>query len=395
MTINEIAVEMTVPNPLKSGSQKVTDSSMSSPSAKHPELQSRQDAMDMARGLSVILMIFHHVIIYFAHYDLWDSPVLIWSLHGPGSVAVMFMFIMGINAADSEKNNARTLAKRGLKILIFAYFLNFVRDQLPLILSCTFQSLCPEDVYLDGYWDMLFILDIFPFVGLCFLYIAMLRHFEINKEGQLTLTAILVLIFSLFEKHSDPTPIFGYFFLGDWYLCYFPFRSWVIFPVFGALIGSYYRPYGSLTKDSVPMKKLLIIALIGWITLFIGMFIFYPQLDHYGFQDETNYYHQDPLTNFFFLCQNVLLLETLKLLMARNLVPSILFRYIKWMSRNITAAYVVSWLVITWFATLITGWYILTNIILIYVFIVTVTGITSGLLYFFPAISKLLKKTLA
>ncbi|KAL0233320.1 hypothetical protein GEMRC1_012065 [Eukaryota sp. GEM-RC1] len=391
MSNQEVGIELTTANPLKFPDVETESVGIK----KHdPEIVHRQDAMHLARGMAILLMMIHHVIIYFADYDLWDSPVLLWTQKGPGSVAVMFMFIMGINAADPERNNAKTLARRGAKLFVFAYVLNFVRDQVPLMLSCQFRDLCYDDVYLEGYWDMFFILDIYPFVGACFLYIAMMRSFSVSEVGQLTLTTIIVMILSLIETDSDPTGIFGYFFLGDFYLCYFPFRSWIIFPVVGLLLGSYWRPYGDRTKDSVPMKKLLIGAVIIWVCLFIAMFVFWPNLDHYGFDDEFNYYRQHPLINIFFICQNILVLEGFRFLFSKNAIPKVVFKLFKFWSQNIMPIYIISWMIITWYASLVIGWYSVTNLYFVVGYSVVVVTLSSLIIHYVPGIGNFLKKML-
>ncbi|KAL0250840.1 hypothetical protein GEMRC1_000054 [Eukaryota sp. GEM-RC1] len=284
-----VMIELTTPNPLRTNENG--EQSTSKIITKDPEVEHRQKAMDLLRGLSVFLMVIQHVVLYFATFDLQDTAWFRWTAVGPGNVAVFFMFILGINCADPERNPAKPLFVRGLKLWGFGYLLNICRGTIPFYVSCLTKEVCPSD-FGWTYLNIVFRVDIYPFVGGALVFIAFFRALEMKKNAQLAVTILLVIVLSMFDfapPETDPTGFMGYFIIGTGVLSTFPFRSWIIFPMVGAYLGCYWRPYN---KETVPMKKLNLIAIVGWIALFVPMFFVSSGFDHYGFENDDHYFKQ-------------------------------------------------------------------------------------------------------
>ncbi|KAL0233106.1 hypothetical protein GEMRC1_011851 [Eukaryota sp. GEM-RC1] len=382
----EVAVEMSTMNPMHVDGDTAVQ--LAKKQEKDPKIQHRQDAMDILRGIAVMLMVLQHTVIYMATVEVESSWLIRWVLVGPGDVAVMFMFIFGINMANPNSISNKALALRGLKIWVLAACLNATRASAPFFVSCKLRDFCVERTYLE----MFLRLDIYHFVGGFILYVALLRSLDMTKWAQLTVTAILWFVFSLFEgtPPNDHTGWFGYYIIGTEAYANFPFRNWMIFPMVGMVLGHYWRPF---EKQEVPMKKILYVSLAGWVLLFIALIIYYPELDYYGNYADMNYLQQTPLTNIFFLCQNVLLLVAVEFVVSKGLVWKPFFKFIKFWSRNIMAIFVVSWLLITWISLVVIGGMgkaetIWEN----YLYMIGAVLLTDSIVRYIPGISKGLKK---
>ncbi|KAL0209758.1 hypothetical protein P9112_009842 [Eukaryota sp. TZLM1-RC] len=353
---------------------------------KDPKIQHRQDAMDIVRGLAVLFMVLQHTVIYMAADE--SSWAIRWTLVGPGDVAVMFMFILGINMADPKAISNKALALRGLKIWVLAACLNFARASAPFYVACKLRNFCFSFTYLE----MFLRLDIYHFVGGFLLFVALMRALEMTQLAQFTFTCILWLVFSLFEgtPPNDHTGVFGYYVIGTEPFANFPFRNWLIFPMVGMVLGNYWRPF---EKKEINMKKILYVCLVGWFGLFIALIVFYPKLDFYGNDDDNNYLKQTPLTNVFFLFQNIIVLIAFEFIVSKGWVWQPFFKFIKFWSRNIMAIFVVQWILITWISLVIIGGMgkaetIWEN----YLYMIGAVLLTDTIVRYIPGISKGLKK---
>ena len=93
--------------------------------------------MDVARGLSVDLMIVEHVIMYFTSNTLLHIPLFKIIQNGIADVAVIFMFLMGMNTVFPNRTTPRKILTRGCTILLVNYIFNFFRDFLPACIGCS------------------------------------------------------------------------------------------------------------------------------------------------------------------------------------------------------------------------------------------------------------------
>ncbi|KAL0226669.1 hypothetical protein P9112_013993 [Eukaryota sp. TZLM1-RC] len=353
---------------------------------KDPKIQARQDAMDIVRGLAVLMMVLQHTVLYMVAEE--SSWLYRWTLVGPGDVAVIFMFILGINMADPNGITNKALALRGLKIWVLAAALNFLRASAPFYVACKLRDFCVGFTYLE----MFLRLDIYHFVGGFLLFVALMRSLEMTQLAQLVVTCILWLVFSLFDgtPPNDYTGIFGYYVIGTKAFANFPFRNWLIFPMVGVFLGNYWRPY---KKEDFDMKKILYVCLGVWAVLFTAMIIFYPDIDHYGNYDDSNYLQQTPLTNVFFLCQNIIILVAVEFIVSKGWVWQPFFKFIKFWSRNIMAIFVVQWILITWISLVIVGGFDKAESIWeSYLSMIVAVVLTDSVVRYIPGISKGLKK---
>ena len=94
--------------------------------------ENRQYNLDLLKALAIICMIFSHPVLVFALYrNGWDSGFLYILgdiiLGDYIAVAHAFMLSMGVGMVFSRKNDPASLVKRGIKIFLGGYVLNFFR----------------------------------------------------------------------------------------------------------------------------------------------------------------------------------------------------------------------------------------------------------------------------
>lgn len=260
--------------------------------------QSRQFELDITRGLAVIFMVIVHVFIVFQNEgasETLTSEVV--DFFGGIPAAPVFMFLLGTGIVYSRKSDPKTLIKRGMILLLSGYILNILRGVIPeLILMFQQQSMSELTDQWNIYYNF-FNVDILQFAGITFLFFAFLKAMK---------TPISVLIgvgigfvgLNHFLPHIDTfNPIFAPFqslMIGGGALeglSYFPFITWIIYPIAGYIFAYY-------LIQTVNKKRFYALMMSGTglilMTYLIGIFFFqWPS----GYETESGYYIHNGILN--------------------------------------------------------------------------------------------------
>ena len=150
----------------------------------------RQPAFDLCKTLCIVLMILCHVF-YVIKYTTTVSLNATYVAHNLVRLlgAQFFMFSMGMGLAYSRNDTAKSCLKRGIILLLSGYFLNFMREILPWMVTGTypmFANIMTYDKFL-----MLLSCDILQFAGLAFIYFAIAKHFKWSNMTIFTVTLFL------------------------------------------------------------------------------------------------------------------------------------------------------------------------------------------------------------
>lgn len=152
---------------------------------------------------------------------------------GPGT----FLLCLGFGIILSKNSTPQKLFLRGISMFGIQIILNFFRYLLPHFI--VFQYLNMPKIMQEGI-DFFFYSDILPFAGFTFLFFAFVKKYNISN--------LLILIFGLFCTSAQmliPQVEFqnnilrflsGYFLYVD-DTSFFPFISWIIYPIIGYLLG--------------------------------------------------------------------------------------------------------------------------------------------------------------
>ncbi|MGL4737738.1 MAG: heparan-alpha-glucosaminide N-acetyltransferase domain-containing protein [Cellulosilyticaceae bacterium] len=307
----------------------------------------RQLEIDMARGLAVLFMIIIHVQIYFANPVTTDSYLAgINDFLGDIPAAPMFMFLLGVGINYSRKNDAALTFKRGIGLLVMGYALNLIRGLVPGII----RAYTYWDVYYlyEGIEELLYV-DILQFAGLAMMLFGVFKYLKLQKVAiGLTGIGLALLNFVMLPQQTETllaSAITGLFW-GSHESIYFPFLTWIFYPIAGYLFGSY------LIRCSDKKRFYQLSAIWGTLIFIVGTYYFNEVLGiPSGLATDTGYYHHILTDNITFTAFVIVEIAVLSFLIP--FIPKVLLTIAKRWSKNVTSLYCIHWVIITWLALVI------------------------------------------
>ena len=299
----------------------------------------RQVELDIAKALSIIFMVFVHVVWVMLSFKngLSSGYVLLFSnILGRPCAAPVFMFCMGVGIVYSRRSQWDKMIKRGATLLLAGIGVN------------VFEFFIPYYVYgfLFGSWDvftiagglLLFCVDILAFAGLSFILLGISKKFNISNK-HLIIIAIAMSIIGSFLRFTDfGVPVlnlfFGYFIGSKGGFTAFPLFNWFIIPVVGYVWGQYFIR----AKDKGQFFKYWPIYLI----IALAYFVVSTQITN-GFLTEIHLYYFmttiDALFCLLYAHANIGLCYYLI-----KYLPDSVIKAFSTLSRNIINIYVIQWL---------------------------------------------------
>ncbi len=303
----------------------------------------RQIELDIAKGFSIIFMIFIHTITIAMLFENTVSDayyVIVGSILGGPFSAPVFMFCMGIGIIYSRNSQPNTMIKRGIKLFLLGLLVNIFSFIIPhFLLQSLFNSghLLP----IFGGW-IIFFVDILAFAGLSFIILGIFKKMNLSRR-QLLAVGIILSILGFLLRFSDfgsiPLNImFGYF-IGTFYkFTAFPLFSWLIFPIVGYIYGYYFIR----TKDKSKFFRFWpVFIIISIIYFLVYMVLIY---DSYGTFPEGYYFYMSPLLALF--CLLLVHGDLGFSFWLSKRIPENLKNIFTILSKNITGIYVAQWLLI-------------------------------------------------
>lgn len=298
-------------------------------------MKTRTQTADLLKGIAALLMIQVHIIELFATTDIFSSKTgkLLLFLGGP-PVAPVFLFFMGYFIAISNKTTTQ-LVFRGFKIIALGLALNIALN-LNLLISVSRGKLNMDILpYIFG-------VDILPHAGLCIIIIALLKRIsDKNILLPIIFTIAAAALGDMFLNYIPQQTFLTYFlayFYGDSWWSYFPLFPWLSYSLAGMVFYRITQQYDFSLFYSLKAKTGL--------GLFFCLFLVFTI--HYAISTASDlqaYYHHGAIFFFwtitFFLFYGFFINEV-----EVTAGTNILFRYLKWMGKNITAVYVIQWILI-------------------------------------------------
>ena len=296
----------------------------------------RQTELDIAKGFSIIFMIWVHTMEIFSNGEGIANGI-VENIFGSPFAAPVFMVCMGIGLRYSKKQSASNLAKRGIDLLIIGLLVNVFRYVLPLLIR---YALTGEDFYLNTY-NFLFGVDVLEFAGLAFLFFALAKKCSIS-DGWLVIIAVASSIVGEILKFKTT----GNVYLDQWlgyiwgnYDCqtFFPFLNWLIFPVFGFVFGKYLRHCAN--KKSFYLKASIPCGIMGLLYVILGYAMGFGMYGENGY-----YYFLGPIDAFFVVLLVIGIFGfDYTLIKFAETAP---FKALSDMSNNINTVYCIQWILI-------------------------------------------------
>ena len=229
--------------------------------------------VDCVKAFAVIYMVCIHVYEQLSVFDyanvMPDTPYRIAIEFAGGPLAApVFMFCMGIGMVYTRHNKASDFLKRGLKLLITGYALNFFRQTLLQLIGL----LIGIDTDLDIIGGLLNV-DILEFAGMSFIVIGLMKQIKV-KTYVMCIIAILLQAISIRAVNLNIGPmvlqcIIGLILpTGKWVA--FPLGLWLIYPVSGMLFAEKLK---DITNRSELYKKLIAVS-SAFFVAYTGVMVF-------------------------------------------------------------------------------------------------------------------------
>lgn len=295
--------------------------------------------------------------------------------------AQCFMFCMGMGIAYSKNNSVPYLIKRGCKLILSGYMLNFLCLVLPTIIIG--KSIIFGEAFVTNKLLMLLGSDILQFAGLALIFFAIVKYFKFSDKTIFIIT-LCITLFGAFCNNKiflNLTPEHFYYsfvgllipvknFLEAEYVC-FSFSNWIMYPVVGWL-------FGKLLKRCSNLNKFYLYLLIISLPLFFIEYIIFniSGKNLWLVLMNPDIYHQQPPL-FLITYMNIIILAlSLSHFVSIHLTKFRIWDIIKHLSSELPTLYIASWIAIGWFSaglkytniSLSTSW---NNVALVFLFVFT------------------------
>ena len=301
--------------------------------------------VDAAKFFAIVFMVLIHIYERLGSFDL-DHRLpdsfyrnLIEFLGGP-MAAPLFMFCMGVGMIYTSHGSWSDFVRRGVKLLIMGYVLNFFRQTLPMLIA----SMMGIDTGFSLIGGLLNV-DILPFAGMTFITIGLLKKLRVPTKGILVISVLLQaagIWATKLKIASVGLATFVGLLLPSGDHVAFPMTLWLIYPVSGMLFGEVIK---SAKDRSSLYRKLLLISSVFFVSYTVAMiFIGYDIRLFYSIY-ELSYYHQTILSFMWILPLVIIFLGSCFFLFM-NLEKKVIGRFMSFCSINLTAIYVIQWLLI-------------------------------------------------
>ncbi len=296
--------------------------------------------LDIARGLAIVFMVFQHVQLLFAVGSGEDSALgVTFLLLGTAPAAPVFMVAMGFLFGSSTRTGVRSGVVRGLQLFALGYALNLLRFVLPLLVRGDPQAI---ELFGGTWWGAFFEIDILQLAGLSLIVLGPVKRYAHDPRLVLALAVAVAVVSPLLWGVGGGSvvldPLWG---LGEWVS--FPLFPWLAYPLLGLALAGF-------TVQATSADRLMRAwALAGAAAVLAGAALVMLVTASAGILVFGDYYRSG-LPVQLLLAGFVLLWLPLLWWLDRRLAWRAVPRYLTSLSRNITAVYLIQWVLVGWLA---------------------------------------------
>ena len=257
----------------------------------------------------------------------------------------IFMMCMGFGIGGT-RNTPRGIMKQGFRFLAIGAILNLIRWILPgLLLFLVHGISMSEDIF------YFFASDIYYFVGIFYLFYALMLKLKLTTSEILVTTIVMLTINTLL------TPIMSDIITNDYLIAIignivyidgtscFPLLSWAVFPTAGILLGDVLKKV-TVEKRGVIMKRMLIFSPVIFISYLVSLSL-------YG--HDVMKVMVSPLNDYITDLPNVILMISLALFLFASLYyvsnwidETKFMKFMMKISTHIVPFYMLQWILVSW-----------------------------------------------
>ena len=262
---------------------------------------------------------------------------------GTMPAAPVFMFAMGVGLVYSRKNTPKMLFSRGVILFILGFVLDFFRDFLPQLWLYRVTGDI-DQLILGIHW--LFGIDVLAFAGFTLMFFAAAMKFNFKNKHYI-LAAIIFAAANLLLSNINPEnyviKIICGMFWGTNEYTWFPFLTWIAYPIFGYLFGLFLIR----CNDKKEFYKTVLFTFLPVYLLFlIYSFVRGIDFSDLGAFFQGAFFHHDFISNImlipFVFCWAGLFY------FLSPYIPGFVNNTLSRLSKNITSFYCVHWLILGW-----------------------------------------------
>ncbi len=303
-------------------------------------------AIDLARGISVLMVIIVHTLWIYGDIPTQTTTWLGSVIHFIGKGTPMFLIAMGVSFTLSRNQSIVLSLKRTFYILGVGYLMNFLKFVLPILIGTV------PDEFIAAYgWtkpvtleQMLYVLgtgDILQLAGVSLLFMGVVNG--VSKTKYVPLVLGLCIALSTKWVHGFRVGITGVDYVldllwgGEWNV-YFAVFPWFSFILIGMFFGKWYLETHRSATHLFNRMGLAGLPLMG-----IGGSLCFIDFEyHFG-----DYFHLGPGGTLYLAGFNLVLMWFANVLVTR-IKTNVIFKCFYYCSKRVTSIYVIQWVIICW-----------------------------------------------
>ena len=292
---------------------------------------------DLLKGIAVLLMVQVHITELFATPEFYTSlPGRISLFLGGVPAAPLFMAVMGFFISRSNDSLKKQLF-RGIKLVFAGLLLNIGLNFHLLFLVFTDQSVVDPLPYIFG-------VDILFLAGISIILMSFLK--KLLKEN-IVIWAVIALLVAATGKYLHPVSLgnpdwlkylLSYFYGTSWW-SYFPLFPWFFYVLSGFVFEKIFR---KLPVELFSVRNRIYFMIVTLVIIIPGFL--------YAFRITSNlelYYHHGLIFALWALAFLLFILLGFSFIKYQSMI------FMQWVGQNVTAFYIVQWLIIGNLATAI------------------------------------------
>lgn len=302
----------------------------------------RQVELDIAKGLSIIFMIFLHTFYVAGAFSGTFDPNLnfiLMNLLGRPYAAVVFMFCMGVGLVYSRHSQWDVMVKRGVKLFLLGLLVNVFEFILPHFVAQAVLGYGTPFPIAGGL--LLFCVDILAFAGLSFILLGILKKYEVSNRKLIVLALAMSIVGTMAKGVDFGSPYINLFF-ANFIGCAggftaFPLFNWFIFPVAGYVWGQYSIRATDKNEFFKLWPHMLILALV----YFFASSAFWGGI----LSDDVHFYYFLNTVDAFFCIINCYAVIGMCYWMSKKM-PDFIIKIFTTLSSNVNEIYIAQWFLI-------------------------------------------------
>lgn len=311
--------------------------------------------VDCVKFFAIFFMICIHVYEQLGRYDFSVLPNGMFrnlmEFAGGPLAAPIFMFTMGIGMIYTRHNTVGEFIKRGFKLLLIGFALNFVREAVPKIIgNLAFGMEFSFDEIMGGFLNI----DILEFAGMSFITVGILKKAKVKAWAMLLISVVLQAAGIWALKYTFTNIVWGNLLglllpTGD--RVAFPMFLWLVYPTAGMVFAEYLKT----VKDRAVLYRRM--ASVGAVVLAaVSVWLCFAGHDIrmiYALADDS-YYHQTVISTLWTMSV-VFIALGMSYFMYGKIENTGFGKFVSFCSKKLNIIYIIQWIIIAYTTAIVTA----------------------------------------